>query len=201
MPSICDLNRRAVDYSVEIVSRLTPADLDRPTPCTAWNLADLLSHMTAQHRGFAASARGQGADLAVWQPRPPAADPVAAYADAAADVTAAYAEPDVLERHFDLPEFAPGFTAPGSLAVGFHFIDYVVHGWDVARALGLPYRLDDDLAGPALDIALAVPDDENRRQPGAPFGPAVPPIESAPALDPALDRLLRALGRSPGWPD
>ena len=38
-----------------------------PTPCEGWTLADLLAHMTVQHRGFAAAARGLGADPDVWR--------------------------------------------------------------------------------------------------------------------------------------
>ncbi len=197
MVDILELNRRAVEYSVAIVGRVTVADLDRATPCSAWKLADLLGHMTVQHRGFAAAARGRGSDLAVWAVGPLADDPVADYADAAADVLAAYAEPGVLERDFALPEFAEGFTAPGAQAVGFHFIDYVVHGWDVAATLGLDYDLPAELAGPALEIALAVPDNEMRLTPGAAFAPAV--AVDAAASD--LDRILTALGRSPRWPN
>jgi uncharacterized protein (TIGR03083 family) len=54
------LHRIAVNASVDIVNAVTPGDLDRPTPCAGWNLSDLLTHMTVQHRGFAASARGAG---------------------------------------------------------------------------------------------------------------------------------------------
>ncbi|MQY26495.1 TIGR03086 family metal-binding protein [Nocardia aurantia] len=195
MADIRELNRHAVDYSVTFVSRITAADLGRKTPCSAWTLADLLSHMTVQHHGFAAAARGTGADPAVWAPRPLAGDPVADYTAAAADVTAAYAEPGVLERDFDLPEFGPGFRVPGAVAIGFHFIDYVVHGWDVARALGEEYRLDDALAEPALRIAAAVPNGDERLRPGAAFAPALPESDATP-----LDRVLTLLGRSPGWP-
>jgi len=194
---IRDLNRRTVDYSVEIVSRLTADDLDRPTPCAAWTVADLLAHMTVQHRGFAAAARGSGADLDVWKVQPLAADPVRDYAEAAADVTAAYAELDSLDQLFDLPEFGPGAQLPGSLALRAHFIDYVVHGWDMARALGLPYRLDDDFVEPSLEIIQMVPTGEARTaMPSSAFAAELP---VAPDADP-LDRILAHLGRNPAWP-
>src|ERR1700744_1472971 len=61
------LHRIAVLASVDVVSAVTADDLAKPTPCAGWNLADLLAHMTVQHRGFAAAARGHGADEAVWQ--------------------------------------------------------------------------------------------------------------------------------------
>lgn len=194
MPNIIELDRTAVDYSVAIVSKVTADDLARPTPCAQWDLAQLLAHMTAQHRGFAAAARGRGGKLSSWQVRS-SSDPVADYAAAAAEVSAAFSETGVLQRHFELPEFGPGAGAPGSLAVGFHFVDYVVHGWDVARALGLPYALDERSAGAALEIAQAVPDDETRLRPGAAFAPATADRE---APDP-LTRTLALLGRSPRW--
>ncbi len=196
MTNIADLDRKAVAYSVTIVSKATADDLLRPTPCADWNLAQLLAHMSAQHRGFAAAARGRGADPSAWRVTT-AADPVADYLAAAADVDSAFSESDVLQRVFDLPEFGSGFTAPGEQAIGFHLIDYIVHGWDVARSLDLPYELDAELVEPALRVARAVPDGELRTQAGSPFAPAVPNPDGA---DP-LAEILAWLGRSPNWPD
>ncbi|HXP20109.1 MAG TPA: TIGR03086 family metal-binding protein [Streptosporangiaceae bacterium] len=190
-----ELDRRAVRASVEIVSGMTTGDLARATPCADWNLGELLAHMTAQHDGFAAAAAGRGADLEVWQVRPLGDDPAADYAAAAERVIAAFAEPGVLERRFALPEIVPSFRFPAAQAISFHFIDYVVHGWDVARSLGAGYQPDDDLLDAALSVARAVPDGQERRQPGAAFRPGlnVPPDAAA------LDQVLSLLGRSPAW--
>ncbi|MCO5993767.1 TIGR03086 family metal-binding protein [Actinoallomurus rhizosphaericola] len=190
-------DERAVRQSVEVVAKAGRDDLGRPTPCSAWTLGDLLAHMTAQHRGFAAAARGCGGDPAIWRPRPLGADPAAAYAEAAEEVLSAFAGRDVPAREFALPEIGPGVTVSGAQAIGFHFIDYVVHAWDVARSLGLPYELDDDLAEDALRVASAVPGGEYRTRPGASFGPELP----EPGNPSPLDRILTALGRSPNWPD
>src|ERR1700722_12530770 len=64
---IVDLDRRAVDLSMRLVSQATGTDLDRPTPCSPWRLGDLLEHMTVQHYAFPAASRGQGADPRSWQ--------------------------------------------------------------------------------------------------------------------------------------
>ena len=56
------MHRTVVLASVDVVSAVTTDDLSRPTPCAGWNLSDLLTHMTVQHRGFAAAAHGLGAD-------------------------------------------------------------------------------------------------------------------------------------------
>jgi uncharacterized protein (TIGR03086 family) len=193
---IRDLDRRAVRASVEVVSQVTPEDLGRPTPCAEWSLGDLVAHMTVQHGGFAAAAAGRGADPGVWEAAPPAADPVAGYAAAAERVVAAFSEPGVLERNFSLPEISPKIRFPAAQAISFHFIDYVVHGWDVARALDLPYALDADLVAAALPIAEAVPDGERRLQPGAAFRPGLDAPDGA--AEP-LARILAMLGRSPAW--
>jgi uncharacterized protein (TIGR03086 family) len=184
---------RAVRATVPIVAQVRPLDLALPTPCAAWDLGHLLAHMTVQHRGFAAAAAGHGGDLDTWRPRPPGDDPAREYAEAAEAVIAAFARPDVLDRGFRLPEITPR-PVPGRLAIGFHLVDYVVHGWDVARTLGLAYELPSDVLAAALPVAEAVPTGESRLVPGAAFAPPVPD----PGPDP-LDRILARLGRDPGW--
>ena len=193
------LHRRAVYASVDVVAQVTLGDLERPTPCADWNLRDLLTHMTVQHNGFAASARGRGADLAVWQPagvaEAVAADPVGAYSAAAADLLDAFAADGVLDAAFALPEFGPEAVVPGAMAIGFHFVDYVVHGWDVARSIGVEFTVAADVANAVLPIAFGVPDGDFRAADESPFGRALPPADEASDLD----RVLRHLGRSPAW--
>lgn len=193
------LHRTAVLVSVDVVGAVTANDLRRPTPCAGWSLANLLAHMTAQHHGFAAAARGAGAEPAVWESAhvadAVAADPVGTYSAAAADVLDAFAGDGVLDATFALPEFGPGATFPGALAIGFHFVDYVVHGWDVARAIDAPFELPADVVAAVLPLVLAVPDGEYRTIDGAPFAPAVATHDAAADFD----RILSHLGRSPHW--
>ena len=192
-------HRIAVLASVDVVSAVTVDVLAKVTPCVGWNLADLLTHMTVQHQGFAAAARGHGADLATWQPdtvaEAVAADPAGTYAAAATAVLDAFTGAEVLDAAFALPELGAGATFPGSVAIGFHFVDYVVHGWDVARTMGHPFELPADVVAGALPWALAVPDGPFRTADSAPFGPPIP--SSEPIND--LDRVLAYLGRSPQW--
>ncbi|MGW1376301.1 TIGR03086 family metal-binding protein [Streptomyces sp. NPDC002446] len=189
------LHAQAVQDSVDLVRRTTPGDLSRPTPCSAWTLADLLAHMTAQHHGFAAAALGDGEDPAHWTVRPLGDDPVARYHQAADKVVAAFATVDTPDRPFALPEFTTDRTFPAHRAIGFHLIDYVVHAWDVARTLDLAYDPGPELLRAALPIARAVPDGHNRRAPGSPFRPALPAHADASPLA----HLLTSLGRSPEW--
>jgi len=192
---IRDLDAKAVRASVELVARVTAEDLARPTPCAEWTLGDLLAHMTVQHKGFTAATAGRGADPEAWKVSAPGSDPVADYAIAAELLIAAFAQPGVLERGFSLPEIFSGVEFPAAQAISFHFIDYVVHGWDVARSLGLPYELDAELVQAAIPVAEAVPEGERRLRPGAAFRPGLPGRADAGPMD----RILAMLGRAPDW--
>ncbi|WP_078309045.1 MULTISPECIES: TIGR03086 family metal-binding protein [unclassified Mycobacterium] len=192
-------HRTAVLASADIVSTITVDDLRRPTPCTGWTLADLLAHMTVQHRGFAAAARSAGGDPTIWNPDTVAdavmADPAGVYRAAVDDVLDAFAADGVLEAMFALPEFGAEASFPGSMAIGFHFIDYVVHGWDAARSIDAPFALPDDVIAAAVPIAFGVPDGDFRTAEGSPFARALDEVDG----EHDIDRILRHLGRAPDW--
>jgi len=194
--AIADQNIRAVRASVRVVALMSDVDLARATPCARWKLGDLLAHMTVQHDGFAAAAAGDGADLERWQPR--RFDPetlVAEYVLAAGRIIDVFSDPAVLDRQFFLPQISTRAMFPARQAFGLHLLEYLVHSWDVARALGIVYEPEPDLVNRALVIARAVPDDDRRLRHDRAFGPAVPGL----ALPGSLDEILAWLGRYPGW--
>ncbi|MEV6304378.1 TIGR03086 family metal-binding protein [Actinoplanes sp. NPDC051861] len=179
----------AVRATVDLIAKIAATDLALPTPCAGWDLATLLKHMTEQHDTFAAAVGGASAAVGSSAP-----DPVRDYFAAAERVLDAFSPAEVLDREVVLAE-AP-HPIPGRMAISFHLVDYVVHGWDVARSLGLTWELPDDVLRGALAIAEAVPDDAaTRKSPGAPFAPRLP---EPPTADP-LSRILTLLGRSPTW--
>lgn len=194
MPDYVALDRQAVEASVAVVSGVRVTDLDRATPCGDWDLRRLLEHMTAQHRGFAAAAAGAGFDLEPWRLESLGDDPVKTYREAAERVLAAFAAQGSAGE-LALPQISTAIWFPVGQAISFHFIDYVVHSWDVAASLGQPFRLPDDLLEPALVVAEAVPNGAKRQRPGAGFRPALP----APDGVSTFDKILLRLGRSPDW--
>jgi uncharacterized protein (TIGR03086 family) len=196
MDTIQELDRRAVEVSRGLVRNVTTAQLGLPTPCADWDLGALLAHMTVQHHGFARAIGGERTELADWQPGPVTDDIAAGYCSAVDQVIAAFGAPGAAEGRAHLPEIRGGITVPAGMAMGFHFVDYVVHSWDVAAALGLPVEFDDDVLTAALDVAGQVPDDDASRGPGTAFARGLATPEGAGKLD----RVLAMLGRSPNWP-
>ncbi|MFF1718631.1 TIGR03086 family metal-binding protein [Streptomyces sviceus] len=191
------LDQIAVQEAVRVVELARggdDGDWARDTPCAGWDLRRLVAHMTAQHHGFAAAARGAGGEQASWREEE-VGEPARAHRAAADAVLSAFAEPGVTEREFVLPELGGGFA--GRTAIGFHFVDYVVHAWDVAAALGVPLQITDEVLVAALAVARRVPTDPAGRGPGFAFAPAL----KVPEGTGALEETLQLLGREPrAWP-
>jgi uncharacterized protein (TIGR03086 family) len=197
LTEIVELDRVAVAQSVEIVNQITAADLDRATPCEGWTVAELIAHMTAQHRGFAAAARGNLDDLEPWSVDARADSDPGAYARAADDVVAAFAGAAALERPFWLPEIQGGGPFPAATAVSFHFVDYVVHGWDVGASIGIGPSHSEQLLRGALAIARKV-----RTAPSAinPARPSLGPGPRGKSTPPSTICCSRSAGRPYGRP-
>lgn len=183
-----EYDRRVLESIDHIFDAVTADRLDRPTPCTGWTLGDLLRHMVGHHRGFAAAAAGTPAGAQVWDGATLDADPAATYRAAAAQVTAAFAGLDLSTRRLEV--FGYG-TFPATVAVHMHSVDFLGHGWDVARAVGVDDTLDEELCTIGLRIAAGWPD--AAWGPGGPFRPRIPVPDDAPAYQ----RLMGYLGRRP----
>ena len=70
--------------------------------------------------------------------------------------------------------------------------DQMIHTWDLARALGRPYTMDEDLASATLKL-MQERYDPKQRGPGKNFAAAVPSPDDASVQD----RLLALSGRQP----
>ncbi|MBB5958947.1 uncharacterized protein (TIGR03086 family) [Saccharothrix tamanrassetensis] len=183
---LLDLNRAAIDANIVLTGKLTPGDFDLVTPCTGWTVRDLLQHQVDMSLKFDAGARGGEVRAQADQ------DLVAAYAVASDQVTESFRANGFLDREAEFPGFG---TRPGSNLVAAHFVDNLVHSWDLRRALGLDGTLDDELALAAYKMARRYPSTPDVRGPGAAFGLPVDVAEDASITD----RLVGLLGRSPDW--
>ncbi|MFC7497078.1 MULTISPECIES: TIGR03086 family metal-binding protein [unclassified Nocardioides] len=177
---------------IKVVTDIDDAQLTAPTPCTGLNVADLLHHLDGLSLAFTLAATKEkppgggratfdGSRLGVgWRAEiPEALDRLAiAWADPAA---------------YDGMTMAGPIELPAEVAVLVALDEVVVHGWDIARATGQGYEQDEAAVQACLAFAQSfeTPPDAG----DGPFGPPVP----VPADAPALDRLLGATGRDPGW--
>jgi uncharacterized protein (TIGR03086 family) len=194
MAALVRSHRSVMESSVAIVSHVTARDLELPTPCTGWTLRHLLAHMIGQNYGFAAAADGHGDDRGVFADRPVSDLPASDYATSARRVIEAFGAAALNEGNMYLPEVRGGLTFPASTAIGFHLVDYVVHGWDVAKSLGITAEFDQESLQLALAVAEAVPPEAQTLDDRTPFRPSVPTTSTQ-----LLDRIVAALGRLPGW--
>ncbi|MEU6232453.1 TIGR03086 family metal-binding protein [Kitasatospora sp. NPDC047058] len=171
----------------KLIAEVTPDALGRSTPCTEYDLRQLLGHVVGGVHRFAYIGEGGRAEdvVAATGDLPDDAWP-AAFARARARATAAWADDAKLDR----PSFAPWGEVPGRAAVGGYVMEVVTHSWDIARALRSGTALDEQLAEVALGIALAVLPADRRGGP-VPFGEVRP----APAGADAYTRLAAWLGR------
>jgi uncharacterized protein (TIGR03086 family) len=174
-----------------VVDRITPADLPRPTPCPPWDLAALLGHMIGQNHGFAdAVSADEDVAPSAFAPRPVGGRPGEEWAASALRLTGAFAGADA-SRPVLLAEISTDQRFPTALVIGFHLLDTVVHGWDVATTLGQDYRPEHELVTATLELARLVPDGPHREQPDSSFRPPLPVTEDRSAWE----RALALLGR------
>ncbi|MFF2038966.1 TIGR03086 family metal-binding protein [Kitasatospora sp. NPDC058170] len=171
----------------KLIAEVTPEALGRPTPCTEYDLRQLLGHVVGGvHRLAYIGEGGLAHDVVAATGEQPDDGWPAALDRARARVTAAWADDAKLDR----PAVAPWGEVPGRAAVGGYVMETVTHAWDIARALGSDLVLDEQLAGTALAIARAVLPPEPRGG-AVPFGEA----RTAPEGADAATRLAAWLGR------
>lgn len=174
-----------------VVSGVRAEQWDAPTPCTEWNVREVVNHVVMGSRLVASVLRGDVTE----PPRnlDPTAedalgtDPAESYRDASADLIAEFREPGALDRTIPIP----AGTVPGVVAVQIRIVDDLVHGWDVARATGQPTGYPDEVVARALTFS-----EENLSGLGSEGGPFAPSRTIAGDAPP-IDRLVALLGRDP----
>ena len=114
-----------------------------PTPCTEWNVRQLVNHMTRGNLNYVdLLAGGTSAEFRrLREVDALGTDPVGAYTRSVRECAEAFAEPGALRRVLDYP--LGRLTGQQALAV--RTTDSTIHTWDLARAIGLDDRLDTGL--------------------------------------------------------
>jgi len=165
------------------------------TPCPDYTVGDLLDHIGGLSLAFTwaatkeaaarpdAKASGDASRLGDdWRERIPAA---------VEDLAKAWRDPAAWTGMTK----AGGIEMPGEIGGLVALDEIVAHGWDLAKATGQPFSVDDATLEAVHRFAsmFSGPGTEEQRAGG--FGPEL----EVPADAPLLDRVLGMLGRDPNW--
>ncbi|MEV6207164.1 TIGR03086 family metal-binding protein [Kitasatospora sp. NPDC051914] len=179
---------RALGQLEKLAAAVTPEMLERPTPCSAYDLRALLGHTVGGvHRSAYTGEGGRGMDVATAVGAVADDDWVGAFGRARERWAAAWREDAALERVVEVP----WGRVPGRLAVGGYLMEAVTHSWDIAQVVDPEAALDEELAHVVLGTARQVLPAEGRGE-GVPFGQAQPVPDDAGVYA----RMAAWLGRS-----
>jgi uncharacterized protein (TIGR03086 family) len=194
MATLVDLEP-ATRRMADLVRGVPDELLDRPTPCPAYTLGDLLDHVAGFALAFAAAAtktigdassQGPSGDASQlgddWRTRIP--HDLAALAEA-------WREPEAWTGMTR----AGGVDLPGEVAGLIALDELVVHGWDVARASGQAYDCDPRSLEVVHDFVAQFSGAGQEETRAGLFGPVVEVPDDAPLLD----RVIGLTGRDPAW--
>lgn len=177
-----------------IVEGIADEQLDDHTPCEGYQVSGMLGHVLGLTAAFrmaavkdstlAKTAPGPGPDgtaelPAGWR------EQVRQQLD---ELVAAWQEPAAWEGETE----AGGVTLPAPEMARVTLQELVIHGWDLAKATGQPFQVDQEHLQ-TLFTALDGNVDENGT-PGL-FAAPVPIPQDAPLLD----RTIALTGRDPAW--
>jgi uncharacterized protein (TIGR03086 family) len=186
----------AANRMTELLRGIADDQLDDPTPCGDYTLAALVDHVGRVAFNFTAAATktvgpeasesplGDASHLpADWRTRIPRD---------LAGVAPAWRDPDA---YVGMTR-AGGVDLPGEMAAVVALEELVIHGWDVARAIGRPYECDDA----ELDVVNGFV---------AQIASADPAVRGDAYAEPVtvtdddnlsyLDRVVALSGRDPHW--
>ncbi|NEA34152.1 TIGR03086 family metal-binding protein [Streptomyces sp. SID13031] len=185
---VVELHRRTSEEFARQVAAVGPAQWGDPTPCPDWDVRTLVNHVVGEERwtvpllaGRTIEEVGDSLDGDLL-----GNDPASAATEAARAAQLAITEPVLRDATVQLSygeESAAEYVS--QLAA-----DHLVHGWDLAVAIGADARLDPEVVAA---VASWFKDREELYRGGGAIGPRVEGFSSA------TDSLLGAFGRDPAW--
>lgn len=170
-----------------LIASVQPSALAAPTPCQDFDVEHLLEHMTTWVQVFDATVND----------RPLSFDPGTYVVGGDYAGVFTIAADGILEglwaSGWARMMTMTGSPIPGELVFNMLLMEYVGHGWDLARAIGVPVPYSAEEAVVALAAAQAIIAPEYRGT--GMFGDEVQVPDDAPAID----RAMAFIGRNPAW--
>jgi uncharacterized protein (TIGR03086 family) len=176
--------------TAQVLAAVTDEQLDLPTPCEKLSLGELIAHIGGLAMAFTAAA---GKDFGPLTDTPPVdgaqldADWRTTYPQRLAGLAEAWRNGDAWQGMTR----AGGIDLPGEVAGSVALAEVVIHGWDAARAIGVPYECDTATARACLTHL----EQFDAAGTEGMFGPAVAVADGAGELD----RIIAMSGRDPSF--
>jgi uncharacterized protein (TIGR03086 family) len=191
MPEHAALVAPAAAKFIDVLRALDSGDLAARTPCAGYDVRGLLNHLLYWGPWLEAAGRKQ---------EPPTVSVSEAEAALVGDdwFVALEKQTASLVEVFGSAEAWAGETALGSARLPAAVVgdmvlgEFVLHGWDLARAIGRTIDIAPE-AAEAVRVSAVTMGEQARAM--KVYGPEVP----VPAGAPVLDRALGASGRDPVW--
>jgi uncharacterized protein (TIGR03086 family) len=182
----------ALDQVELLTFTIEPELLDRPTPCTEFDLRALIGHVVgAIHRIAYIGEGGRGLDLPAASGQIEDTGWPGAVSRAKNRLAAAWADDTKLQMEVEVP----WGRVPGFAALGGYVMEFATHTWDLAQVVRPDASLDPEIAEGALPIAMRIVPAGLRADLDLPFGE----VQAVPADADPYTRLAAWLGRNPDW--
>ncbi|MEH0841966.1 TIGR03086 family metal-binding protein [Micromonospora sp. CPCC 205711] len=182
--------RRALAEFIDRVDQVAPGQWDDPTPCPGWDVRTLVNHVVGEDRWTVPLLAGRTLDEVGdrFDGDQLGDDPIGTARQAASQAEVAATHPGALDRTVHL---STGETPAGEYLQQL-VAEHLVHGWDLAVAIGADPRLDPEAVATCAQWFAGRSSDYRRAQ-------LVRPGVDLPADADAQDQLIAAFGRDPDW--
>ncbi|SCL22577.1 TIGR03086 family protein [Micromonospora rhizosphaerae] len=182
--------RRSLAEFTDRVGEVGPGQWSDPTPCPGWDVRMLVNHVVSEDRWSVALLAGRTIEQVGdrYDGDQLGADPARTAREAAAQAELAAAHPGALDA---IVHLSIGDT-PADEYLHQLVAEHLVHGWDLAVAIGADPRLDPEAVRECARWFAGRISDYQR-------GELVRPGLEVPADADEQDRLIAAFGRDPDW--
>lgn len=182
--------KEASDHFTKLISQVK--DWDAPTPCSEWNVRELVNHVVSEalwikplFAGKTIAEVGDSLDGDILGD-----NPKQTWQRARTEAVAALNQPDALAKTVHLSYG----DRTGTQYMEPMATDVIIHGWDLAAAIGADRTINPAIVKYTLDSVTAMLAKYGN---GGSFGPEFK-LSADQAKDPQ-NQLLALTGRNPDW--